>query len=101
MESTRDTRLDRFVDPLDTASWLAFQRVQLDNMRTRIISMRYGDNVDTSGVCLDCGRPFDDHKLTWARDWYNRKICPKTKGVVTPIPAEYPRDDAGYDYSNG
>ena len=90
---TRDPRLDRFVDPLDPAGWLAFQRVQLDNMRTRIISMRYGAGADTSGVCHECGKPFDDHQLTWAKDFYNRRLCPKGNTVVPPVPAEYPRDD--------
>lgn len=90
----RDPRLLRFVDPLDTVGWLALQRVQLDNMRSRLIIMRYGSNADTSGICQDCGKPFDDHQLTWARDWYNRKICPTKTSVSPPsVPVEYRRDD--------
>ena len=92
----RDSRLERFVDPSDLTGWLALQRVQLDNMRTRIITMRYGGNADTTGMCQQCNRPFDDHELTWASDWYPSRLCPTKVVAPTPIPAEYPRDDMDY-----
>lgn len=85
----RDPRLERFVDPRTTRAWAAFQRVQLDNLRIRIITMRDGSDADTSGICQLCGRPFDDHRLTWANDFYNRRICPKVAAPVVPVPAEY------------
>ena len=84
--SDRTPRLDHFRDPDNLFGWLALQRVQMDSQRERYINLKFPVR-DTSGVCGACGRPFDDHRLTYSAEDYPNRLCPKTK-----VPVEMPFD---------
>lgn len=82
----------RFVDPTNVEDWLAFQRFQVDMLRERMINMRYPQR-DDSGICGVCKRPFDDHRLTWAKDFYPKRLCPAGVAKPDPVPAQFNTPD--------